>query len=207
MRAIFHLFLFLLTFSAEAHTPKDGDIYASLGTFVHQTHAFHHDFYTPTSAGFGIIGEGDLDSNGGLEVALIYMNSYFTVLEGERRLVQRGQRMHITLGYRHWFQQYLSAGLGFFSSYSMGDPETIRNDFGLEKPNTSAGDTTEYGFDTSFQVEPWSVGRFAIVADFRYSWSVTAKENEDSNFYGLFLALKYFVQSRQESLPEVLELQ
>jgi hypothetical protein len=82
----------------------------------------------------------------------------------------------------------------------MGDPKILQDDFNgsRDRPGTSASDITEYGFVLSLQNELYRKGRLAMVLDARYDYSVTSKRGEDSNLYGVFLGLKYFVQAREK---------
>jgi hypothetical protein len=112
---------------------------------------------------------------------------------------EESDRIQITMGYRHWFANWLSAGLAFSSSYAMGDTRTIRDDFtprGLKAIDTSASDTTEYGFDFSLQWEVFSYQRLALIADAIYSLSVTGKPNETTDHYGVMLGIRYFIQEK-----------
>ncbi len=87
----------------------------------------------------------------------------------------------------------------------MGEAQSGRNDYtplGLATPETSAHDSTEYGFDGSIQVEPWREGRYAAIIDLRYSYSVTDKPDEESNHYGILVGLKYFVQGGKRQDPD-----
>ena len=146
--------------------------------------------------------EGDIDHNGGLEIAAIFMRQYYSIQQNGLVVDEVGKRMYITIGYRHWFTSRLSSAVSFFSSYSMGDPRVVRNDFGTgPRPATSAKDATDYGFDFSVQYEPVRYKRFSLIADARYSLSVTTKPGESANFYGFLVGLKYFVQSSSKPNP------
>lgn len=198
MRTLFWFSLFL-SWPAFAHQPKDGDIYATLGGFVYSTHEIDHQFDTPTLVSPVLIAEGDLDDNGGLEISMFYLRNSFSVKKDGLIATERIKRMYITMGYRHWFNDRFSGAISFFSSYSMGELQIMRDDFAAaERPRTSASDVTEYGFDFALGAELWRSGRFALVLDTRYAASVTAKRGEDSNHYGALIALKYFVQSREK---------
>jgi len=148
------------------------------------------------SASPGLIAEADVTRYGGLEIALFYIRQRYVQERDGRILKHRVKRIHITTGYRHWFTKWYSAAAAFSSSYSMGDADVLRDDFtNRNRPTTSAGDTTEYGIDFSMQAEPWSRGRYAVVVDARYNFSLTPKPKEDANHYGLFVGVKYFIQS------------
>lgn len=187
-----------LAIPAAAHQPVDGDIHAAFGWMGYQTEAIDHYWKPQLLVSPGLIVEGDLNSYGGLEIAFFYLQNPFSVKEDGRVLTEKVKRMYISMGYRYWFNVKYSAAVGFFSSYSMGSPRTVHDEFGvLEHPTTSASDTTEYGFDVSVQYEPWHKDRAAFVIDGRYSYSVTPKKHEDSNHYGVLFAFKYFVQARE----------
>lgn len=200
MSLLFILFVFALP--VEAHQPKDGDIHVSTGPYITHNHVSDHSFETSTRGGWSLLAEGDIDNNGGAEIGAQYIRQLYSVQKDGLVLDETCKRMYITMGYRHWFSPAISMAGAFFSAYAMGDPQTVRNDFGNNnRPNTSAKDPVEYGFDFSVQVEPFRWGRWAIVTDLRYSLSVTSKPGESSNFLGAMINVKYFAQSK-ESAPE-----
>jgi hypothetical protein len=183
-----------------AHEAADGDIYASLGIFNYMTHALNHSMPNPVLQGPAFKAEADLSKHGGIEVSVFYLRNSFSIKQNRLIVIERIKRLYIASGYRHWFNDRFSMALALSSSYSMGDLQIVRDDFrGGARQNTSASDTTEYGFDLSVQYEAWRHDRFSVVIDGRYDWSVTAKPSEDSNHFGALVALKYFVQSRERS--------
>jgi hypothetical protein len=186
---------------AAAHTPADGDIYAMPGAFTYLTHPVNHNWKSPLVLGPALIAEADLNKHGGLEIAMFYLNNPFTNKIDGNVLTERLKRIYISTGYRHWFNPRVSGAVGFASSYAMGNPVILRDDFANQKnPGTSAHDITEYGIDLSLQYEFWSGGRFHAVVDGRYGLSLTPKTGEDSNHFGVLVGMKYFVQSRQSSV-------
>ena len=186
--------------STAAHQPVDGDIHATFGWLAYQTHTLDHYWRPQALVAPGLIAEGDLNSHGGLEISMFYLQNAFSVKQDGRVVTERVKRVYIATGYRHWLNRKFSVALAFSSSYAMGDPRPVADDFPLQtKPPTSASDTTEYGMDLSLQYEPWRKDRVGFVLDARYGYSVTAKRHEDSNHYGVMLAFKYFVQSRMRA--------
>ncbi len=195
VRVKFFWIIFLASAPVWAHTPREGDIRTSIGPYWYQTDRRDHTFSPETQGGFGIITEGDVDDNGGIEVGVFYVRQFFSIQKDGRKLGEFGKRIYITLGYRHWFSRQFSTGVGFFSSYAMGDSEIVNSDFAPNaQPKTSASDVTEYGFDFSLQWEPLTRDRLALVFDARYSLSVTPKPGEAANFFGILVAFKYYVQ-------------
>ncbi len=190
--------VFALPFLAWAHVPREGDVRAAIGPFWYKTDLRDHSFDSPTQGGLGIIVEGDVDHNGGVEIGAFYNRQLFSIQKDGKELSEYGKRMYITMGYRHWFNTYISSAVAFFSSYAMGESQIIKSDFAQNaQPKTSASDVTEYGFDFSFQYEPLSRDRLALVVDARYSLSLTSKPGEASNFFGLFVAFKYYIQGSE----------
>jgi hypothetical protein len=170
------------------------------------THALDHPYTTMPMMGPALIVEGDVGPHGGIEISLFYLRNPFSIKQGGRVIAESVKRLYLSTGYRYWFTDKFSLAAAFFSTYTIGDPKVMRNDFGTDlAPQTSARDTTEYGADLSVQYEPFRKNRWAMVIDGRYAYSVTPKKREDSNHYGVLLALKYFVQSRQESRSEMEE--
>jgi hypothetical protein len=163
-----------------------------------QTMNWHHDFNAPFMGGVGLITEGDLSPHGGIEIGLIYMQQVFSIEQNGLVVVERGKRMYITMGYRHWFTPRVSGALAFFSNYSMSEADMLHSDFPSgQAPATSAESMVKYGFDWSLQWEAVRQDRFSVVLDGRYSLSVTSKPGEDENFYAVLVGLKYFLQGRE----------
>ncbi len=197
MRLLFLIVIFSSGSVAFAHAPSDGDIRATLGTFTYKTQM--HD-RSPFLLGPALLAEADIDHNGGLEIGMFYLRNSFSIQKQGLTYTERVKRMYITMGYRHWLAHWISAAAAFSSSYSMGDAEIVRDDFGaIPHIGTSARDVTEYGFDFSIQFEPWSEGRYAAIIDLRYDLSVTPKSGEESNHYGAFIGLKYYLQAREDT--------
>jgi hypothetical protein len=187
-----------------AHQPVDGDIYSSFGAITYMTHNLDHSFDNPPLVSPGIVVEGDLTNHGGIEVSFFYLRNAFSLRRDHKTLVERVKRLYISTGYRHWFTQKFSAAGALFSTYTIGDAKVIHDEFPTgEAPNTSARDTSKYGLDFSVQYEPLRIDRFSLIVDGRYAYSFTAKPNEDSNHFGIFVAIKYFIQSRQRSTDSV----
>lgn len=166
---------------------------ASFGPLFYKTY-LPSSFHTEPAlrAGFGALVEGDVDYNGGIELGIFYMHKDYYRKEAEQIFAEKTKRIHIIMGYRHWFSNYLSAGLSFFSAYTMGDPTAVNSDFAPSEgePNTSAQDTTEYGFDLSIIYEFLTQEKWALILDGRYSHSVTSKRNEEAHHYGVMLGYK-----------------
>lgn len=187
----------LCSWSVCAHQPRDGDVHATVGSFVYRTIPEGHAFESPTNGGFGLVANGDIDYNGGLELSFFYMHKVFSMEQEEKVITEISKRISITSGYRHWFRPYLGVAAGFFSSYLMGSADILRSDFIGAAPKTSARDTTEYGFEFSIQAEPWRRREWAAVVDVRYALSVTPKSGEDANHYGAFIGVKRFIQGKE----------
>ena len=199
------VFTLCLSWSVQAHQPKDGHIHVTGGPFIFATHELRHQFSSPAINTGGVLVEGDIDKNGGVEISLFYLDKRYNIRHEDKNVTQTGKRMYIALGYRHWFNKNYSAGLAFFSSYAMGDPQVVRDDFApAASPKTSASKPTEYGFDFSLQREFLQKGRWAGILDLRYSHSLTPKgDNEDGNHFGAMIAVKYFVQATDRDLEKL----
>ena len=80
----------------------------------------------------------------------------------------------------------------------MGDPTILHNDFTPgNEIDTSATDTTEYGFDFSLQTELWQNDLNSVILDLRYSRSVTNKSSEDADHYGILIGYRYLLQEKK----------
>jgi hypothetical protein len=187
---------------AFAHEPADGAIYGSTGPFMLRADPRNHEFNAPYLGGYGLIAEGDLGPRGGIEISAFYFKQLYSLQQNGLEVEEKAPRIYITSGYRYWPVTWASVALAFFSSYSIGTGEVVRDDFPPgQTPLTSAHVITAYGFDGSVQFEPWHQDRYAAIIDLRYSYSVTARPGEDSNFYGVLVGLKYFVQSQTMAPP------
>jgi hypothetical protein len=144
--------------------------------------------------GGGIVAEGDVDYNGGVEIAMLYYNKYYARRRNADYIEQRIRRMYITTGYRHWLRPYLSGALSVYSAYSMGDVVDV-TDHRPTNPylTTTAADVTEYGADLSIQAQLWGNDWLAIVADTRYSFALTKKRGERADMASVLLGLQYLV--------------
>lgn len=181
-----------------AHQPRDGDIHGGLGAFVYTTHELTHQFRDPILIGPAVWAEADLGKAGGIEISMYYLANRLSVRRDQKTVTEVVDRVHIATGYRYWIARSWSAALAFSSSYIMGDPRVIQSDFPPGgQPQTSARDIAEYGLDFSVQYEPWRSERTALVLDGRYGLLFTARKGEDANHYGVGLAVKFFLQSRQ----------
>lgn len=191
--------LMLLPWSSFAYTPSEGNVTAIFGTYIYKT-----DYpqtatggKSPYLGGLGFIVLGDINDKGSLEIALFNMHKHFFREDLGRAIIEQTQTMHITMGYRRWINPYFATSLAFYSAYSMGDPEIIHSDFTkATQIDTSARDITEYGLDFSVQGDLWNGDEWAAVAEFRYSLSLTYKEMEKADHYGIFIGARHLVQEK-----------
>src|ERR1043165_7776681 len=81
------------------HTPEEGSIYATLGPFLYKT-AYEGKIpgvHSPFLGGFGLLVEGDVDKNGGLELGAIYQHKmYFRSQEG-MVLAEKTKVLNVTM--------------------------------------------------------------------------------------------------------------
>ena len=182
-----------------AYTPKEGNVSATLGPYLSRTNfeGSSSGANTPYFGGFGIMALGDINDHASLEISWFTMPMVYVRQKGGLYLAEQIQTTQINMGYRQWLSSYLSAGLSFYSAYSIGEIQTVHSDFPKgQEIDTSASDKTEYGFDFSIQGQLWSDGFITCILDGRYSLSVTSKEKENADHFGLFLALRYMVKEK-----------
>ncbi len=194
--------VFLVCSSALAYTPSEGNVTATLGTFGYKTN-FSGSASGAASrnlAGLGLIALGDLNDIGSLEIAMFDLHKVYFREESGKYIAEEKEVIHITMGYRYWINPYFSSSLSFYSSYSLGEVRLVHSDFapGTEI-DTSARDTTEYGFDFALQGDIWSSEKWAVIGEARYSLSVTSKKSEQSDHYGVMLGVRYQIQ---EKMPD-----
>ena len=193
------LIIFLFITQAQAYTAQEGNVTATLGAFVYKTNFNGSDSGASSAklAGLGLIALGDINSNGSLEIAIFDLHKVYFREELGKYVAVEKEVIHITMGYRYWINPYFSTSLSFYSSYSLGDLRIVHSDFlpGTEI-DTSANDTTEYGFDLAVQGDLWSAEKWAVISEVRYSLSVTSKKNENADHYGIMLGLRYQIQEK-----------
>lgn len=190
--------MLFLTAKSFAYDPAEGKVTATLGPYFTKTNfQGSSSGASPTVMnGFGLIALGDINSYSSLEIGTFVMPKLYFREEGGKYITEQTQIVQITMGYRYWINPYFSTSAAFYSSYSMGTVGRIHNDFPPgQEINTSARDTTEYGFDFALQGDLWSQNKFAVSLEGRYSASVTSKKNEHSDHYGFLLGLRYLVQA------------
>jgi hypothetical protein len=192
--------LFLFAVGAQAYEPKEGSVTATFGPTFTKTRFVETETSgakTKFVTGWGLMVLGDINEHSSLEIAMFYHPQLFVRESAARYIVEKTQVMDITMGYRYWLSSIFSVSGSFYSAYSMGDPDTVYTDFAPGTDiDTSARDTTEYGFDAALQTELWNSERWAVTADTRYSVSVTNKDNEKADRYGVFIGVRYLVKSK-----------
>jgi hypothetical protein len=196
---ILSFFVLEFGFLAHAYTPSEGKVVAMAGPMLYRTHAdpVPAAADSPWASGIALVAEGDVDKNGGLELGMFYLNKEYFREDGGVLEIERAKRMYVTMGYRHWFTERISVAGAFSTGYTMGDAKVIHADApNGRRPDTTAGETSEYGFDFSAQWEVWSQDKFAIVADLRYYAAITQKDHEDANHYGGLLGFRYQIQEK-----------
>ena len=193
------LILLVTSTTAKAYTPEEGRISVYGGPTWYRT-----DFTStrkgviPSEQGSaGLVVLGDINHTSSLEVGLFFFNKqYQRDLQG-RFLLEQTKLAHITMGYRRWLNEKLSASFTISSGYAMGDPIVVHSDFlPTDNVDTSARDTTEYGLDLALQFEVWKFTDFSLVLDTRFAKSFTPKDDEKADHYAMMLALQYTLQEK-----------
>ena len=193
---VFLLSTLLFSLKAWPHQPNPGRGMMSIGPLISRSVDSPTPIASPTFWGLGLIGEMDLSSNGGLEVALMYNENQYAVISGTSEyLVERAHRLSIPLGYRHWFSKSFSLAISFYSAYRIGAWSQLYRSPALSANiNTSARDVTEFGFDFSLQADIWHSKDYTVFLDSRFLSPSTDKFGENSRAYVFILGAKYQVQ-------------
>jgi hypothetical protein len=182
-----------------AYSPKEGNVSATLGWLVHRTNFQNSGTgaSAPYQGDFALVVNGDITDRGQLEIGMYHLNKQYYRDLSSVYVGEETELIEITMGYRQWFTSWLSLGVGFSSAYSMGYPRIIHNDFAPSPAiDTSARDTTEYGFHFSLQSDVYTLDRFTLALTGLYSLSVTGKPNEKADHYGAMIGLRYFIQEK-----------
>lgn len=185
--------------SAKAYTPVEGNVSAFLAPYIYKTNfsGSSTGASSPLLGGVSLIAIGDISSKGSLELGMFHMNKVFFREEGGNYLGEKTQVIHITMGYRRYWNERYSCSLTFFSAYPMGDIHVVHNDFPPGSLiDTSARDYTDYGIDFAIQSELWKSEEVSVDLDTRYSRSFTSKPGENSDHYGFLLGVRYFIQGK-----------
>lgn len=195
----------MLTEETFAYIPKEGQVTATFGPYFSRTD-YHGDDASANPSSYhsslGLVALGDINARSSLEIAMLYTPVTYIRSQESLYLAEKTQVMHITMGWRYWFNPYFSGSLSFFSAYSMGDTSITYNALPAgETLNTSATDITEYGFDFALQGDLWHNEKFAVILETRYSLSVTNKRGESGNQYGALLGLRYLIQEGKDKEP------
>lgn len=185
------LFIVMSPAVSLAHQPEEGKLMLTVGPHVHRTFVppEYHITMT-TNVGFGVLVEGDIDENGGLEVGLFYMKKSYHQNYHGTEFVESIKRIHIPVGYRHWWTTKFSSGLSFYSAYSIGDPRPL--DVSQVPPGfqSAARKATKYGFDISMLWEVANLKDYTVVVDGRLSLALAPRSGEHSSHYGVMCGLK-----------------
>lgn len=156
----------------------------------------------PWLGGFGLIALGDINERGSLEIGLFHMNKAFFRQKAGSYIGEETGLVHVTMGYRRWWNPYFSSSLSLSSAYTIGNPRIIYSDFTpRDLEDTSARDMTEYGLEFSTQGDLKTWDDVALVLDLRYGLSLTNKPGEKADHYGLMLGLRYLIQEKWPSAP------
>lgn len=193
----FLIFYFILP--SHAYLPKEGTIHGLFGTYLYKNNFENTSTgaNSPILLDFGLIAQGDVNDTSAIEITVFHLHKIFLRDQANKYTSEETEAIHIGMGYRRWITSTFALGLSFYSAYSMGDPKMNHSDFSIgNELDTSARDNVEYGFDFSIQKEIWAQNQHSVIADARYSLSVTNKQNEKGDDYGLFLAYKFFAQEK-----------
>lgn len=182
-----------------AHQAKSGKVMATAGVFAQKLHTdgFYKGFEPTFHPGLALLAEGDINDYGGIEVGLFYFNKYYLKELAGNFIVEKIPRAYITMGYRVWFFENLSAAVSFFSAYSAGEVEVVHNALFSGYDFKTTARSMEYGFDFSIQQEVWSIEKMAIILDARFSRSLNSLEGQKADYYGLLIGIKHHIEVRK----------
>ena len=191
--------LFCFASTAFAYTPSEGNISAYFGPYFYQSaNNNSRDIpQPPNQTSPALIVLGDVSDRGSLELGFFVLDKIYSREQNLQYISEQTKLVHITMGYRRWFNDTFSGSITLYSAYSMGEVTVLHNDFAntTDVP-TSAHETTQYGFDFSLQAELWKTEKMAFVLDTRYSRSVTNKSSENADHYGIIFGLHYTLQEK-----------
>lgn len=168
-------------------------LHLAVGPYLHKTvfESSFSDEMDDYNLGLSILGEASSKDVGSIEANIIFFKKSYYSENSDSYKIESLPRVHIGLGYRYWFWEYMSIGFNFSTSYSMGSKDSVKT-FGPNSDliETSASDITEYLLDTSVQVKVWKAKEASYYLDFRYSKLFTSRDNENSNHLGVIFLYK-----------------
>ncbi|MEK6772330.1 MAG: hypothetical protein AABY64_00185 [Bdellovibrionota bacterium] len=201
MKAIILILFLIVSLSAGAYVPKEGNVHAVIGSYSSQTNyrnSQNKPSPVPIFSGFSLMAQGDASDKGNLEICINYFNKLYFREDGGNYLSERIQYLQITMGYRYWLNNYWSTALAFASGYPLATPQTatsyLPNDSTFE---TSAHDPSEAGLDMSLAYDVWNQEPYSIVVDLRYTYSFTSRSGESADNMGAIVGLRYLIQEKQ----------
>lgn len=190
--------VFFYSIDLQAYAPAEGNISSYFGPYLFKS-VFESSKTSQDSfaTGIGLVVLGDVNEKGSIEIGMFHFHKVYFREESGKLIAEKTPLMHITMGYRRWFDESFSGSITLSSAYSMGSVERVYSDFaaGSEIP-TSATDNTEYGFDFSLVKELYQKDKIQIFCDLRYSLSLTSKAGESADQYSAMIALNYLLQNK-----------
>ncbi len=182
--------------AGRAYSPVRGNVYVMLGPYISQTIVDNSQFSaSPDQGGLGITLLGDVNERGSLQVNTLFFNKLYYRTQGAEFLAEKASLVHVSMGYRHWWCAYFATSLALYTSYPMADVEVVHSDLapgsGL---TTTARENSETGLDAGISLQLARSGRYGLMADGLYSYSLTKKSEESSSQYGFMLSIRYFLQ-------------
>ncbi|MGZ3768469.1 MAG: hypothetical protein ACXVCP_07335 [Bdellovibrio sp.] len=154
---------------------------------------------SPNTDGLGLFMLGDINSYSSLEITMISMSKTYFRRDNGLLLVEKVPTVHVSIGYKNWYNEKLSGSMSLFTSYPLEEAEKIYNEFPPGQESiTTAREKYETGLDFGLERELWISGRYAFYGGIRYSLSLTRKSSEFSDQYGILIGLRYFVQGKDK---------
>lgn len=182
-----------------AYAPVEGNISTYFGPYLLKP---NYDSVKTTDdsvfSGVGLAVLGDINSQSSIEIGMYHFHKVYFREQSTKLIAEKTPLMHITMGYRRWFNETTSAACLLYSQYSMGSIEKVYSDFAAgSEIETSAHDNTEYGFDFSFLKQVYQTDKFNFFLDARYSLSLTSKDGEASDHFSITVGLNYLLQQKE----------
>ena len=146
---------------AKAYTPVRGNVHVIVGPYVSQTLERSDRFSSsPDQGGLAITILGDVSDRGSLQINSYFFNKLYMRTQGNLALSEKVSLAHVSLGYRQGWSEYLSTSLLLYTSYPMGEVQTVHSDFANDPTfMTSARENAETGLDLGIGIELFQSGR------------------------------------------------
>ncbi len=187
--------IFILSSNCRALSMSKGDIVAGLGITMNRLDLNQAPHLTSMpqireNLGIGLSAQVFWQENGSVEVSLFYQETQFVREFAGSVLSETSNRFHIPILVKYSFLKYFSLGLGPYASYLSGEAKTLINPSPVPGLQSSASDSGEHGLEAALSLNFKITDYYFISTDYRHSYSLTPRADEERNYQTLYISIK-----------------